>query len=77
MIGSLRGRDFPISAQGYGNAYVSFCPFVWFLSLSFWLGSHLSAKALNSFLLGPVYMEKSCTGLKGHSPTRAELTWAS
>ena len=35
MIGSLRGRDFPISAQGYGNAYVSFCPFVWFLSLSF------------------------------------------
>ena len=28
-IGSLRGPDFPISAQGHGKAYVSFCPFVY------------------------------------------------
>ena len=29
LIGSLGGPDFPISAQGHGNAYVRFCPFVY------------------------------------------------
>ena len=29
LIGCLRGPDFPISAHGHGNAYVSFRPFVY------------------------------------------------
>ena len=29
LIGSLRGPDFPISAHGHANAYVSFSPFVY------------------------------------------------
>ena len=29
LLVSLRGPDFPISAHGHGNAYVSFCPFVY------------------------------------------------
>jgi len=29
MIASLRGPDFPISAHGRGNAYISFCLLVY------------------------------------------------
>ena len=29
LIGSLRVPDFPISAHGHGNAYVSSCPFAY------------------------------------------------
>ena len=29
LIGSLHGSDFPISAHGHGNGYVSFCPFIY------------------------------------------------
>ena len=75
LIGSITGPDFPISAYGHDNSYIIFLILI--DSLSFWLGIYLNAKALNSFLLGSVCMEKSCTGLKGYSPTRADLTWAS
>ena len=54
LIGSLRGPDFPVSAHGHCNAYLSFYPFVCSLfSLRFLSSKPFKCKSFfqNSFLL--------------------------